>query len=476
MTLTPEAAVQRAIAAGRPLDEQQGRHMAAHKAFAAWCGANDLIALPATEETLLMYLFSRRAEWSAHTIGQYLRWLARAQVEFGFDDPRTARSRTFMSRMSATRSTPPQPKTDALTLEECRQAVSAYRERHLNASHHIVRGAYVIAWHRARHARATGSSLARPVSAVLTLRREHIDVSPDAIRINAPDWPRLLIDVSDDPYGHALIVRALDASDGDEPFVTDPGNRSQEAMTHRSCLIRLDLLDGTTSGDWQTRVTEASREERDWRLLALQPQFHTIATDLCEFLVAVTTTRRSADMARITLADVATTPTGMTVTIGPEEKGSLISLRRGGPPRQRTYTLHHVSDTDAQGALPRCSVLCPACALDLLVRWRIRRGAGPEDPLLVSKYGKKQSVQKSWSAMHRIWMSYLETTNDPAASGKRIGSRTFRVTGATLAARSGMTLDAIADLMMCSLENVPRYTRYFPYPAVDPLPLRRDGT
>lgn len=473
MSLTPAEAEEEIKSAARSQRVREGGHLSAFRCFSDWCDVNGLVALPTDEETMLLYLYSRHDELAYNTVANYARDIALAHEEAGFPDPRGSRTRTYLTHTRRSRGVRKLPMTDAMTLDEMESAVTIYCEDGMTADDHLHRGIYCVGWYVNATAEQQGLRIPRPLSAAYALPREAFTVSPRTVRVTHDTIPTVVIHASEDPVAYNAVVRALEIQPAsDRPLLPTGGFPQANSQVRRALGAKSYPRTTAPRGvSWQVQETAVSRDDRDWKLRALRPRFHTALTRLTLLLVGVVTTRRAIDLSRLTLADVGFEPRGLTLHIGPEEKGSVLSMGSGGPPRSKTYVIEHVTNPAAP---EQCSVLCPACALDSMVEWRRRQGARDTDALFVSMWLKPLSTAAIHEGIKAIWNA-LEAS-DPAATRdqavKRIGSRSLRVTGVTLAAQAGASMADLADLMMCNLRNVPVYNRNMAFLECTPLRLR----
>lgn len=468
MTMRVDAAVNR-IREDEALDPARARFaLSLHAKFEAWCRGNGLEVSPADEETIVLYLFSRREELAHSTLDSYSRLLAHIQTSYGHPWPLGAMTANFLAAAAKKYGNAKRAKTDAWSVHEMETALTHYSRRGIDGTHLTARGVLVAAWHL-RRSPHPHDEISDPVWLAYNLDRNAIIAMRDQIVLRPEGRPAAVIARGEDPVGfHALIEALLLQPEADRPLIWPGVSRSTYSSKMRRILDRDSAKQWSASGEWQQYVVGLSIAERDWHLRRAQPRYGEMQTDLAEFLLGAVTSRRAAELNRLTLGDISVNSDGLPqVFVDSREKSCRISVRQGGQPRSKLYVLNHEHPL---GGDP-CGITCAACALLLQVESRQRQGAASTERLFTTKRGKPRNTAVSREAVIRIWLAGVESGDAPSLENKVVGSRTLRVTAATLASESGMDLDEIADLMMCSMTNVSRYNRAQRFSEVDCLPV-----
>ncbi len=182
-----------------------------------------------------------------------------------------------------------------------------------------------------------------------------------------------------------------------------------------------------------------------WFLANLDPRLAQRRRDLCYALHGIVTGHRHAEHARLTIDHIVQTANGYTHTLL-EDKGNIIAVQRGGKARPVTHDIDHLADDTAE-----CPPWCPACALRDHLEVRHRNGAAPGDPLYISysgpAVGQVLGLQGATLAVQRFWALADGAAAVDDGTNPVIGTRTMRVTAASMGRQQGMSLLEIAETL-----------------------------
>lgn len=189
---------------------------------------------------------------------------------------------------------------------------------------------------------------------------------------------------------------------------------------------------------WRTAFEASTPEDRVWWLKCVDRDFEERVQNVAYLLVGVQTAFRHASMKRLVLGQMQATSSGFIVEVDPaQHKGGRQSSAQGGRPRTLIKRIDHLAPGPQQ-----CPVFCPACALSSHLGVRRRRGGSDNGPVWCNRFGAQMDLA---GANRR-----LKTVLTPLDAGghdrtQTIGTRSLRVSAATLARQSGMPLMEIAE-------------------------------
>lgn len=393
--------------------------------YERWCVAQALEPLRAPDDALspemclLLFLEAHsRARDVCHAVLRSLACgIARVYERNGRDDPRGDSTRDYLAQARTRVGARRERQTDTLTLDQVRGVVAT----------------------RAGFPRVPSIPLLQAIAALMdigalevsgavvrflrnaTLRDFEVvadqvifRAGPLQLRISQRDQPR---------HWHALMVVLEDAHD-DAYLLRAPGSSSHTLKRLKSSLKRSN---GTRGGAWIDHV---------------DPE-HARATQMCAYLLlGVFTGHRHAELSRLRLGMLRESPDGYAYVLK-DHKGARLAAQRGGQSIPWRVQLPH----QRRGA--DCISACPACALDRQLAERRLQGAGPQDLVFVASDGHSPfRVGVAIQGVKRAWRSSAdETEHGECAFMPKLGTRTLRVTAATLALQHGMSLLDIADLL-----------------------------
>lgn len=479
-TLT-EAELLEKITQDRPVvGLSNGQVRRATSRFADWCDLHGLSAAPTDEETLLLYLHSRRHDLAPDTAGSEARNIAWGLTVAGHPSPIGERTYRYLS---ARRREPrqPDPLVDDFTIDEIERMITASREHGMPRPVLCIRAAIVIGWYLAKSATSRNVPLpSMPLRLPFHIPADHIHVTTRDIKITEPRSSfRVMIDRESDPVGYDAVLSALKSASDSPRESTYPLKPQRHKVNLIADLVSKRWLDSTgvsQAPEWTPTLAATSIEERNWVVRETQPLHWKRVSERAYLLVGVVTARRHAELSRLLIRDIEPLPGGAyRFTIGENEKGNLLASRYGGPARYGTYLIDHLPTDTNEGQATQerassvCSAICPACALAEHLAMRTRQGGADGDPLFVTQWGTPMSrTQDGRIMVRKMWDRLPEPKPE-----KRIGSRSLRVTGRTLAARAGMSDHDAADLLLATPQVARRYNRHNPNP--DGVALSLDG-
>ncbi|WP_341230516.1 hypothetical protein [Nocardioides salarius] len=457
--------------------------------YQAWAEVNGISVLPSQKEaavvenTLLLYLHHHFTErgWSMVTVRNVGGHLARCYMAVGYPDPRGRCWDRYLKACAALR--PPGPKMDVFSeeqmaalaaLERCAVAEPGNPFR-LVAAASLALGD-LLEW--------TGSPT--------TFLRHALDVEANDFLTRAQDivishaGRRVVVDPVRHPVHHRVLAQLLDSRDQDGQQVEQPsvsalltaweqqhagdrsGTRARSPRTRSGARFRKHLI---TVYRWLSGCTDArdavlADDVAGWwhdadgaersaaiRLLELGEAGVQHAADSAWFFTAVCAGWRAAEMSRLDFShwDAArrsATTEGYEFVLAPQShKSGRIALAAGqsGDPL-RLFVWHTGPGATAVDGTRSHPQSCPACMLERHVELRQQiDDVDPDDPLFVTLEGNRVSTAQAARIVERIWERVAHL--DAHAVSRRIGSRSVRITTATMAWARGLSLADLADLL-----------------------------
>lgn len=455
------------------LTEKSPSVRARERQYLDWCVANGLSPLPdgdvrdAGETQLLRYLhaFIGAGRWSypgAHvSAGVVARWF----VSQGRHSPMTRRVRDYLRAVQRQTAGNQQRPVDAFTgaqiLQVCRPDVldTAYPRRAEDAAAAAV---LVVA------ALTAGDPLPPAVLDDTSIRTRTADVVVEV------GGRRLVVDPERSPLQHAILSRHAQTA------VALARRRYVSLVRNAMVRIRVNPPEPRTHlrvDDIRNWWEAATPNQREWLILNVEsPSLARRRADLALLTVGVVTGHRHAEFRRLTVGMVKPTTTGYTWTLAANRhKGSMIAAAKGGTPAAKTSRVDHLADDQRQ-----CPPHCPACCLGdhLEVRQRTA-GAGAGAPLFESTAAGKGPLgqQGASASLNRLWTLGADLVPAEESEQYRIGTRSWRVTAATLAHQSGMSTQEIAEEITGHRQQstAARYIRRLKSYGAEDLMLGLDG-
>lgn len=455
--------------------------------YLRWCEANGMPPFPPSAAApdypgasivLLRFLFAhhgsrlgREAGWSWNYSTGLARVVATAHRRAHHPDPRDRRVVQYLAGLHKDEGRRKGAPTDALT----RDQVTAMPDR-AEAGVHPVEPRVV----RLRGVVAAAEALeldpTLPGSPIQNLPREAFDVRPDAVVITLHDRCQRgdrdhrrctrRLDAQRQSSFHAALVLALHAAgDAQRPLAPRAEEEPGRKHTTWGALIQRDrqmlcwawsrahpATAGTKNGqlrpvaEYRAQIAASFRtpdgaEDRRWWMACLDGWLWLRRRDVAYALCGVITARRHIEMERLTVGHIQDTPTGYRYTLSPHEhKSGLLALRRGRRGKTLTRRIDHLADDVAD-----CTTACPACALRDHLEVRTRGGAADGDPLFAGQHGDVFGIGGANGTIQRLHRLVQDLDAAEDGTVRVIGTRTLRVTGATLAWQADMPPRQIAD-------------------------------
>lgn len=177
------------------------------------------------------------------------------------------------------------------------------------------------------------------------------------------------------------------------------------------------------------------------------PRYTSVTQDVGYLLLGLVTGHRHAELKRLRMGMIRTTADGYAYTLR-EHKGAKLSGRMGGRERPWEVELPHAKRNK------ECVSHCAACALGRQLEQRRLEGARPTDLVFVADdrcspvdpNTALKSVKRAWRAGAKFLNEQGGARQDLLETPK-IGTRSMRVTAATLGRAGGMSLFDVADLL-----------------------------
>ncbi|MBY9074224.1 hypothetical protein K1X13_05245 [Nocardioides sp. WL0053] len=438
----------RALVAAEITNQEPTRNSRdATRVYEVWCAANDQTVFPdaaIAEQQLLRFLHSNRLEhgWSWGTCNNYALGIAQSYERDGRPDPRGSRMKAWLLAVKRQQAGgPATPRTDALGGT---QILSAVATRSSGLEGHRVarlRGVISVAEALGVDPTAYGTALQRLPRSAFSVREEDIVVTDATGR-------KHLLDRTAQPEFFAALTAALDhAGDVDLPLfdASDASDRPLTVRDTRSLRAAWDRATPRGSARVQVRVASwreafpaSAPTDRVWWLRCVDEEYERRVQDVAYLLVGIQTALRHQTMKQMSLGHIATTTTGYVHEIAPKEhKGGLQSVAQGGRRRRLTKFVDHLERSPLT-----CPAHCPACALGTHLALRRQRGATDTDPVWVTQHGRPLALGPA----NRRLQQLIDAPTDLCDGWtQNIGTRSLRVTAATLARQMGMTPTQIAE-------------------------------
>lgn len=421
MTANPLASEIRAASTKDEYDRD--RRVAAGR-YSAWCDENDFPDFPLDEQVLLRWLYVHRQDWAwSHAKGQVTA-LNRYSKECGHPAQALPRVRRYLAALKRDAGVQKEDKVDAMTAEEFIALALTLQTpvKPLALPRVRLRGAAAVAWLTGLPLKASASSKAPSVDSLT--RDAFLRDANGALEGIAMGSRN--ITVAPDRAGRLLtfIEEALDATpDGQRPF-----NIRNSPKRIREQFERATRGDSENWRDWEL-------ERMEWALDAFDPDLESRYRDASALLVGVCLARRFQDLRELRLQDVRFEDDGVVIT---QPFSKTDTTGRG----VRKFLTHAVPGAQCAHGAP-CAPLCPVqalrdyCAYQRIVR---RRTTGSIVETLYA--GKRRPMTRAaWNyVLGKAWK------RAGLPEGRRISSRSMRVTGASLAKKAGATIEQIQAL------------------------------
>jgi hypothetical protein len=441
-------AAARALLAGEVTKQEPTRNSRdATRVYVAWCTANKQVPFAeaaVAEQQLLRFLHSNRRKhsWSWGTCTNYALGVAQSYLRERHPDPRGPKVRAWLlavKRQQAGR--PAVPRTDAITSAQILSAAAAETGPTQGGRVARLRGVIAAAEALGVDPTAYGVGLQRLPGSAFQVRAEDIVVTDAAGR------KHLLDRATQWEFFVALRTALQEAEDAEFPLF-DSSEGSSRPLTVRDTRLLRAAWDRAAphggprvqegAGSWRAVFTASTAADRIWWLRCVDERYERRVQDLAYLLVGIQTALRHQTMKQRTLGNITATATGYLDQIAAvHHKGGLQSVARGGSPDDLEKYVDHLADT----SLP-CPAHCPACALGRHLEMRRRRGGRDDDSVWVTQHGRPLALGPAGRRLREI-------VGEPIDGGdgisQKVGTRSLRVTAATLARQMGMTPEQIAE-------------------------------
>lgn len=192
---------------------------------------------------------------------------------------------------------------------------------------------------------------------------------------------------------------------------------------------------------------EASPGDRAWLVrVAGDQDLVRRCSDLAYFYTGITTALRHATLRELLLDEVEVRADGLVLSVPPtKHKSGNADLGKGKPGEWLRKAVPHMG-TDGAG----CPAHCPACALLAHLEIRRRHGASGRDLVFPPLHAdaSRYTTAAGTRALRRVWAlaeDYLDAPQREVEA--RIGTRSLRVSAATLARLGKLPLSTIQRLL-----------------------------
>lgn len=443
------------------------------RAFDRFCAANGRSAFPDTgdagsgERLLVRYLHLHAQErhWKASYVRKVSGYISRHWQKAGHPDPRGLLWARLIKAIERSSAAPARP-TDAFTEQEVVAIAEAIAAPRISGPN-VLYAASVLLVARAlgigRPLAHAGHLVDTMTSLSLTDDRLTVDVSGEG-RVMGTAFPagQIIVDGLRElgvrnEHSHFLPGGSPDAMLDEYKSTPRP---TRYGWLHSACrrgLARaiyvaregaMDIPSARSFDDWWEAATTADQNGLIEHVL--NRHLSRDLQDLAYFYTALTFGGRYAEMSRLRIGWLTETTDGYTGQIpANKHKGGLLAVRHGAKPEAIDLLVPH-----APGHPPHC----PACRLTDHLNQRRARGARPRDLVFLSARNTALPAQAATKILSRL-LAAIETDQVPS-SPRRIGTRSMRVTTATLARLKGLSIVEIAQLgHWKQLSTAERYIR-----------------
>lgn len=434
------AAAEDIIRAGQPEGANLKNLQTRFDYFHRWCLARSESSLPASEQTVLRFLWDHHPRWSHGNARSYVHAITWSHRAIGVVAPCGNGVRDYLRNVLIEAGRLVEQPVDALRTSDAARIAERFERSVLSfrceddTEPMRVRAALVIM-------RVTGLPLVSQRSSAgraPMLSRDAFTVTATEVRIRVPEDGKgrvVLVGAGQLPVEYGILRDCLAAAGSrSTPLVPveAEGGRQRLVVAVRDAYRRAGLTpdcDLKALGDrhWWWLLASADRD------LARRVR------NIAYLLTGTFTARRHAELCAADIEHLRRTDSGFALLV-PRSKG------KQGP---RVYPVHH----EEPGGM--CSAVCPACAVE---RW-LEHQELCEDRrtgiLFPTRYGnalRRMTRQNGRLIVRALW---LDADGDPDA---KIGTRSMRVGAATSAAEAAFTIQEVArevtdhaDLDTCEL-------------------------
>lgn len=192
---------------------------------------------------------------------------------------------------------------------------------------------------------------------------------------------------------------------------------------------------------------EASPADRAWLIrVAGDKNLVQRVSDLAYFYTGITTALRHATLCALILDEVEERTGGLVLNVPPtKHKSGNADLGAGKPGNWLRKAVPHLGSDGAD-----CAAHCPACALHAHLEIRRRHGASGKEMVFPSLHADtaRYTTAAGTQALRRVWALAEEYLAHPERELEvRIGTRSLRVSAATLARLGKLPLGTIQQLL-----------------------------
>lgn len=404
--------------------------------YERWCEAQGLEPLrgdtcaPSPEQCLLLFLQANSdRRWSYGTLRIYTQALAAHYMASGREDPRGPRTRAYLDTVLVREGALRERPTDAFTLDQIRA---------LRGARAGIKLAQPVPTYRALAALLdVGGLEASPdvVSLLASITPDDVNVTeacvtvgrgPVLIRVPRSEFPMHYAAVMG---ASATLFRWLPLPQG--PFVAVDELR-----------LALDRAHGVRGPEWLDHIDKRHRR---------------VAQVLAYLSLGFFTGHRHAELASLTVGMLQERPGGTFAYTLNDHKGNKLAGHRGGTQTRWHVEVVHMRENG------ECAPYCPACALGEHLAQRRADGAKTADYLFVAPDGRSPfHPNAARKAVALAWHATREHSHLNEGVAPNLGTRSLRVTAASLALDHGMSLVNIARLLHHrDISTTARYIRRF---------------
>jgi hypothetical protein len=380
--------------------------------YVEWCTLHGLRPLPATGDTVALYLYAHRDAWTVSTARSVLAVIQRAHAAAGYGTVRTPLVQRLLAAWRRTTGVAGAPKVDAAASTVIGRLVGQiYRDAAPDARTRLVQ------------------------TMVLVGARERLGTA----QLRRLDWAQLTATGGD---GRIRLTPEEQTVLGTGPLTEDPAwavqSLAQRSKHGARGLVRLTPHVAAGLAGSELQWARAAMNHR----LAVTLRFSAYLT------VGHHLAMRHNDLQRHRLEDIEPSDEGFTL------------VQQGAKSRRDTTTrhlAHSCGDTTTQDTTT--PNLCPACALGswleyLQVVQRVTRG-----PLLAVRYGGRIMNLTAKGANYLIRETWRRSGGDPR---QRFSTRSLRAGRSTEMVRAGASLTAVMAVTgHVTVDEALRYIRSF---------------
>lgn len=413
--------------------QQEQADLAIEKAFISWCSRHGLNPHPLTTQNILRYLHSHHLEWSWSYRKSIATALRRLNRQRGCPEVDTDTLSQYLLAVRRTLGSKRNPPTRAISVEQFAALMEALSTpvRKPKAGLPLLRAALILT-------RLTGHPLIKhykvpgPESTNTLVRMDFIESGDgQSVTILSKD-ETLVITRQQARWMYPHLLAGLQAHQ----------QNPHRTKAHVQSAINL-LADkfhdiGHPEGAYRDTAfwLNLTDEEFYWHLVALDGFSEMRIRNRVNLLVGTTLARRHQDLCEIGLQHVRFPARGDAIITQPRSKTDQAG-------QGVTKYVQHADETRTCATGRPCSPYCPYRALRDLVDYEQHVWKRTTGPILGTRYGKtvKPLTSKGWNyTLKAAWQR--AGLGDSTA----ISSRSMRVTGASLLAEMGATIEQVASV------------------------------